>query len=35
MTNLQALADETLRRLELAQQIEHPGESGSFRAPGR
>jgi hypothetical protein len=24
MTILQALADETLRRLELAQQIEHP-----------
>ncbi len=29
--DLRALADETLRRLELAPQIEHPGESGRAR----
>ena len=31
LTILQALADETRRRLELAGQIEHPGESGRAR----
>jgi hypothetical protein len=31
LTILRALADETRRRLELAGQIEHPGESGRAR----
>jgi hypothetical protein len=31
LTILRALADETLRRLELAAQIEQPGESGRAR----
>ncbi len=31
LTILQALADETLKRLALASEIEHPGESGRAR----
>lgn len=31
LTILEALADETLRRLALASEVEHPGESGRAR----